>query len=103
LAGSRFDDEQAGTKARGDSELVRFLPLGGKLRGVNKGKVFRARARRDGRVRFKARTYPSLSLAAKAAVGRSINGWWFWQTELSKGNWVRLTRIRKAGTAVYPR
>jgi hypothetical protein len=96
------DDERA-TKVRGDPELLRFFPMGAKLRGVNKGKVFRARARRDGRVRFNGRSYASLSLAAKAAIKRSTNGWWFWQAELSKGNWARLTRIRKTGTPVYPR
>jgi hypothetical protein len=96
------DDENA-ARVRGDPELLRFFPMGAKLRGVNKGKIFRARARRDGGVRFNGRFYASLSLAAKAAIKRSTNGWWFWQAELSKGNWVRLTRIRKTGTPVYPR
>jgi RAMA domain-containing protein/DUF2924 family protein len=88
---------------RGDAELIRYLPMGARLRGVYKGKVFKARARRDGRVRFNGRIYASLSLAAKAVIKRSVNGWWFWQIERGKGNWVRLTRVRRAGTPVYTR
>jgi hypothetical protein len=95
-------DEPSG-KPRGESDLIRFLPKGARLKGTNKGKTFRATARRDGRVRYKGQTYSSLSLAAKAAIRRSVNGWWFWQIERGKRNWVRLTKIRKAGTPVYTR
>ena len=91
------------SKRRGDSELIRFLPTGARLKATNKGKTFRARARRDGRVRYNGQTYRSLSLAAKAIMKRPVNGWWFWQIERGKGNWVRLTKIRKAGTPVYTR
>jgi hypothetical protein len=58
---------------------------------------------RDGRVRFNGQFYPSLSLAAKSVAKRSINGWWFWQVEKGKDNWVRLYKVRKAGTPVYSR
>jgi hypothetical protein len=63
-------------------------------------KIFRATARRDGRVRYNGRYYSSLSLAGKAAIKRSVNGWWFWQVERGKGNWARLKKIREAGTPV---
>jgi len=42
-------------------------------------------------------------LAAKAAIRGSVNGWWFWCVERGKGNWVRMTKIRKAGTAIFTR
>jgi hypothetical protein len=66
-----------------------------------KGKRYRARVRRDGRVRFNGQFYSSLSLAAKSAVKRSVNGWWFWKVEKGKGNWVRLYKVRRTGTPLY--
>lgn len=84
------------------SRLMRLLPLGAVLKATHKGKTFRARARKDGRVGYKGRIYPSLSAAAAAVLKRPTNGWWFWQAERGKGNWKRLTEIRKAGTPLLP-
>lgn len=84
-----------------DSELRRLLPQGGKIKGTLKGKVFRARVRRSGDVRFKGKLYKSLSVAAFAAIKRPTNGWWFWQIERGRGTWVRLNKIRRAGTPIY--
>jgi len=84
-----------------DSELVRLFPQGARLRGTLKGKTFRARAQRNGRVRFNGKLYNSLSLAARAAIKRPINGWWFWQVERGRNNWLRLYKVRKAGTPIY--
>jgi Restriction Enzyme Adenine Methylase Associated len=84
-----------------DSDLIRLNLLGVRLRGIHKGKIHKARIRRDGRIRYNGSTYPSLSLAGKAAAKRSINGWWFWKVERGKGEWVRLTRVRRIGTPVY--
>lgn len=84
-----------------DSDLVRLLPQGARIRGTLKDTVFRATVRPNGTVRFRGATYRSLSLAAYAAVKRPTNGWWFWQIERGRKNWVRLTKIRKAGTPVY--
>jgi hypothetical protein len=84
-----------------DSDLVRLLPQGARIRGTLKDKVFRATVRPNGTVRFKGVTYKSLSLAAYAAIKRPTNGWWFWQIERGRRNWIRLTKIRKAGTPVY--
>lgn len=87
----------------GEGHLTRLFPQGARIRGTLRNKIFRARIRRNGTVRFREVTYKSLSHAAKAANNRSTNGWWFWQIERGRGNWVRLTKIRKAGTAVYVR
>jgi hypothetical protein len=83
-----------------DSDLFRLLPQGGRIRGTLKGKIFKARVGRNGKIRFDGKLYNSLSLAAMAAIKRPTNGWWFWQVERGRGNWVRLNKIRKAGTPV---
>jgi hypothetical protein len=83
------------------SELRRLLPQGARIRGALKGRVFRARVRSNGSIRFRGKTYKSLSLAAIAAVDRPTNGWWFWQIERGRGNWVRLNKVRKAGTPIF--
>jgi len=90
-----------GQKAERDNLLRRLLPQGARLRGTLKGKIYRAHARRSGDVRFNGRIHKSLSDAATAAVKRPTNGWWFWQVERGRGNWVRLEKIRKAGTPIY--
>ena len=51
------------------SLLMRLLPAGARLTATLRSKSFTARARRDGRVRFRGRTYSSLSAAATAAAG----------------------------------
>lgn len=90
-------------KTGAESDLVKLLPQGARLRGTLKKKIFRATARPNGTVRFRGVTYKSLSLAAAAAVKRPTNGWWFWQIERGRRNWTRLTKIRKAGTPLYVR
>jgi Restriction Enzyme Adenine Methylase Associated len=86
-----------------DSDLLRLLPQGARLRGTLKKRVYRARVRPNGKIRFNGKFYKSLSVAAYAAIKRPTNGWWFWQIERGRGNWVRLNKIRKAGTPVYIR
>jgi len=93
--------EEHRPKSSSDPNLIRLLPGGATLRANYKGTQYRARVRRDGRVRFNGQLYPSLSLAAKSVVKRSINGWWFWKVEKGKANWVRLNRVRRAGTPLY--
>jgi len=86
-----------------DSVLHRLLPQGGRLRGTLKGRTFRARVRPNGKIRFNGKFYKSLTLAAVAAVKRPTNGWWFWQIERGRRNWVTLNKIRRAGTPIYVR
>jgi hypothetical protein len=57
--------EERRPKSSSDPNLIRLLPGGARLRANYKGKQYRARVRRDGRVRFNGQLYPSLSLAAK--------------------------------------
>lgn len=91
----------------GDKEekekLLQLFPEGARIRGTNRKTTHRAVIRRDGRVRYDGTLYTSLSSAAKAAVGRSINGWWFWQVERGKNNWIRLKEARRAGIPIFRR
>jgi hypothetical protein len=74
--------------------LAPFFERSTKLRGTFRGKVYRARVRRNGFVRYKAKDYNSPSLAASAVVKRSCNGWTFWKYERA-GDWVFLNELRR--------
>jgi hypothetical protein len=66
------------------------------LRASYKGQTFRARLRRDGKINFRGKLYSSPAAAARAAAGRSKNGWYFWQIRLSKhSRWERLRNLKK--------
>lgn len=67
----------------GDSSSLR-------LRARYKGKLVKARQRRDGSVRYEKKVYTSLSAAATAVCGHPVNGRWFWHFERSPGDWVRM-------------
>ena len=81
-----------------DNELVRLLPQGGRLRGTNRGK-FSEHACENGKIRFNGKYYNSLTLAAVAAIHRPTNGWWFWQVERGRSNWVRSKQGAKGRNA----
>jgi hypothetical protein len=103
FARSSRADKLQGRKAPSTEEqkLVQLFPEGARIRGTNKGAVFRATIRRDGRIGYSGSIYSSLSAAAKVAVAHSINGWWFWQVERGKGHWVRLKKVNRAGMPIY--
>jgi len=61
-----------------------------------RGRILKARVRRDGSIRFKGKIYLSPSLAGAAACKRrSCNGWKFWKYERAPGDWVPLNELRK--------
>jgi hypothetical protein len=67
-----------------------------KLRARFKGKLLRARVRRDGRIRLGGTLYDSPSVAGAAACQRkSCNGWKFWEYERAHGDWVLLDELRR--------
>lgn len=78
--------------------LMYFLPRGGQLQATNRGKVYKARLLKNGRIRYAGNDFNSVSQAASNALGRPTNGWWFWQVQRGRGHWVRLKEIRRAGT-----
>jgi hypothetical protein len=70
--------------------VERSLPL----RASYKGRSFRARLLRDGRISFGGSKHDSPSMAAKAARGKGTNGWHFWRYRDEKRNWVKLLSLR---------
>lgn len=65
------------------------------LKSTFKGKLVRARVRRDGSIRFRGKTCRTPSKAAAKASGRrTCNGWTFWSYERAPGDWVRLSELR---------
>jgi predicted GIY-YIG superfamily endonuclease len=75
--------------------LAEYFTAPKRLRATHKGKTFRAKVRRDGRIRFGGKVYDSPSAAGSAAVRRACNGWSFWKYERAPGDWIRLSELRK--------
>jgi hypothetical protein len=65
------------------------------LQAAYKGKVYKARVRKNGTIRVGREIFMSPSLAAVAVVGKPTNGWWFWKYERAPGQWVRLRELRR--------
>jgi hypothetical protein len=75
--------------------LVPYIKAAFKIQAYYKGILYKARARKDGRIYFKGSLYTSPSSAGRIATGRSTNGWWFWKYKNKSGKWVRLKELRK--------
>ena len=80
---------------RGQPVLANYFNRSTKLQAGYKGKIVKARIRRNGMVRYKNRDYRSPSLAGSAVVRRSCNGWTFWKYERAPGDWVSLDELRR--------
>lgn len=68
---------------------------GFRLRLRYKGKLYRGRIKRDGRVRVNGNIFRSPSMAAVSILKRSCNGWNIWEFERAPGDWVKLKELRK--------
>lgn len=66
-----------------------------RLRAAFRGRKFKARARRNGAIRFDGKIFRSPSAAAHRATKGPVNGWTFWQFERAPGQWVPLDELRK--------
>ena len=75
--------------------LSPFIHKGFSIRARFKAKTYWARVRRDGTIRYANQVFNSPSMAGRAIVGRSTNGWTFWRFERSPGDWVQLEALRK--------
>ncbi len=76
--------------------LAGYIQRALNLRRRYKGKLLRARVRRDGRIRFAGTLNDSPSHAGTAARGgKKCNGWTFWEYERARGDWVRLDELRR--------
>ena len=79
----------------GAAVLSPYINTSTKLRAIFKGKLIRARVRRNGLIRYRAKDYKSPSQAASAVVKRAANGWGFWKYERAPGDWVSLKELRR--------
>jgi hypothetical protein len=99
LLGRETMDEEEEQKLNFETKqpvLAKYISAPLKLRAKFKGKMIKARARRDGLIHYGGRTYTSPSLAAaKACKRRTCNGWSFWRFERAPGDWVSLNELRK--------
>ena len=75
--------------------LAKYIEGPMSLRARYKRQVFKARVRRDGRIRFDGKVYTSPSVAGAAIVKHACNGWKFWTYERAPGDWVLLEKLRK--------
>jgi len=78
-----------------ESALAPYIKGPMKLRASLRGRKFKARVRRDGRIRFRGKTYNSPSAAGGAATKAACNGWHFWSYERAPGDWVKLRELRR--------
>jgi hypothetical protein len=77
--------------------LSKYVTEPMELRAKYKGRVVRARVRRDGSIRFADKYYQSPSVAGAAACRRrTCNGWYFWKYQRAPGDWVLLHELRKS-------
>lgn len=82
-------------RARGTRILAGVVDRRIPLRARHKKRQYKATLRKDGSVRFARSTFGSPSAAARAALGRSCNGWWFWRFRNERGEWVPLEILRR--------
>jgi len=76
-----------------------LAPYAGKrfeLQKVYKGKTYKASVLADGTVVYDGQRFSSPSQAAAIAIGRPVNGWWFWRYKNDAGVWVKLDSLRQA-------
>ena len=67
-----------------------------RLKSTYKGKTFFATLRKDGKISYKNKLYPSPTSVAKIITGRkTISGWNFWRYKNGKNQWVKLTSLKK--------
>jgi len=79
----------------GAAVLSAYFNESKKLRATFKGRLIKARVRRNGLIRYRDRDYKSPSRAASAVVKRAANGWRFWKYERAPGDWVSLKELRR--------
>ena len=91
---SKGDDEYGHGLTLGDLISLGALQEGTTLTGLVDGEAVEAILLADGSIEYQGEVFTSPSGAGKAALGRVVNGWWFWRAETEGGS-KRLRRIRR--------
>lgn len=81
-------------RATGSLVLAGLLDRRLHLRADYEGVRYRASLLKNGRVSYSKTKYASPSAAAKAIVGRAVNGWRFWKYRRPRKGWVELREFR---------
>jgi hypothetical protein len=75
--------------------LKGLIRAGKRIYATYKGKDYKAVVYGSGKIKLEGEFYETPTAAAKAIVGRAINGWRFWKYKDGEGNLVRLRNLRK--------
>ncbi len=75
--------------------LAEYVTSPFRIRLRYKGRLYKARVRRDGKIRLRGKLYTSPSKAAEAIVHHGVDGWYVWRYERAPGDWVKLDELRK--------
>ena len=89
-------------KTRAGTKTNRKVPLNGllgnkQLKRTYKGKTYRADVKSSGQIKLKhtGKLFDNPSAAARAILKHPVNGWAWWFYRNDKGEWVRLSEVRK--------
>lgn len=61
----------------------------------DKGKDYKAWVYKSGTIKFNRQLYNSPSLAGKAIIKRSCNGWYFWRYKNESGHLVEINKKKE--------
>ena len=86
--------KRVASKSTGKKKLSALSGKRMKLWADCKGVQYHAVLHKDGTVRYDGQIFNSLSGAAKAALGRSSNGWYFWRYKNKDGKWERMKHLK---------
>lgn len=82
-------------KAKGSLALKGAVERGARLLAEHGGERYHAMLRPDGQLRYEGVLFTSPSSAARAAIGRTANGWSFWKYKDPELGWMPLNQLRK--------
>ena len=67
------------------------------LKGKYKGKTYKAKLFKSGKIKYKGKSYDTPSATARVALKRRAprrpNGWHFWSVKDHKNQWIKLSKL----------
>jgi len=82
------------TSRKAKNPLAPYVTKRFPIRGIYKGKTYKASVRSDGTIQYDGKIYNSPSGSARAARKQQTNGWTFWKCKNRKGIWVNLETVK---------